>query len=193
MDRQRRTLHRSDEAAHRRNLRHLQDLRGGRGRDPQHGRARRARDRRGRGHGHRSGREELESRERRRTEAGLRPDLRSHRRDASHRGKSVLGHPPHARQVRIAASASTAADQTGADRRSPAHARRRHRRQPGDGTLRRTSDARERRRAHPLQRRSAGHLRLRHRARRHSRRRRAGKENPRLSPTRPVPSCKARA
>ena len=56
-----------------------------------------------------------------------------------------------------------------ANRRSAAHARRRHRRQSGHGTPRRHAHAIERRRAHPLQCRSASHCRLRHRARRNPR------------------------
>ena len=48
------------------------------------------------------------------------------------------------------------------------------------GAHRRRTAARGRRRADALQRRCAGHLRLRHGARRHSRGRRAGQANPRL-------------
>ena len=66
------------------------------------------------------------------------------------RKNSSASHPPHA------------ADQAEPYRRSPAHARRRHRRESGDGTPWSNADAAQRRSAHPLQRRRAGHRRIRY-------------------------------
>ena len=111
MDRPRRALHRSDEAADGRNLCHLQDARAGGGRNPQHGGARSAGDRRGRGHGHCAGREQFQGRVHGRSQTRLRSDLRRHRQDAAHGGESFLGDPAHAGKIRAHPHPAHSADQ----------------------------------------------------------------------------------
>ena len=136
-------LHRSDEAAHRRDLRHLHDLRRSGRRNPNHDRARRAGDRRRCRHGRRARRAKFEGAEpTRRTEARVR------RRSAKSSARRVLRRsicsgPFAACSEKFDRSRDPAdpADQAGADCRSAENARRRHCRQPGDGTARRGADA----------------------------------------------------
>ena len=125
----------------------------------------------------------------------VRPHLRPPRRHPPHRRQSLLGHRPHEGPLRQSARLrrNPRPGPGKAPRRSPRHVRGRHRRLQNHGRIRRRLAAPRRRRAHPLQRRSPRHLRLRNRSRRHPLRRRAGQAASTSSPTKPAPSCRARA
>src|SRR5260370_4993495 len=99
MDRPRRALYRSDEAADGRDLRQLHDLSASRGRDSQHGGAGRSGNWSCSGDGDRAGGAEIESRECWRVEARVRRNLRGDWENSSYGSEFVLGDPGDGSEV----------------------------------------------------------------------------------------------
>ena len=115
--------------------------------------------------------------------------------DAADRGEPVLGDRPHEARVRRGRRGGRVASSSSQERLER-EARPIHDEDVAScramGALRRRAGARRRPRPHALQRRRAGDGRLRHGARRHPRRGRAGQAGRACSPTRRARSCRAR-
>src|SRR5229473_6213600 len=183
MDRPRRNHSRPTPPSRRGNLPHLHRLPRSRPRHPRNGHSRRSRHRRSRSHGCSTRRPAFLCKIGRRIARGIPTNLRRHRQDSPHRGRSLLGARTHESPFRRTHGAvfRPEQNQTGLSRRSPASPPRKESHGRSHRPLRRGIHASRRPGHDPMQCRSASHRRNRHGPRRNSRRVRTGEKNPRAS------------